>query len=393
MNQSSLLLLCSLAFATRLKLILKETKTRSYSTKRDMTQLVLLQATITIILCLPNVLSRPEPDLKLQSSSVGEKQQAREGKSWQGGIHRPGSLGLLTGVATPRWRASMARSSGGEKSHRQKGENRFPGSHPAILLNQLSPAKQVLFLEKFSLLNPIQQAFAYNQFFSTAPDVQTFAINQFIELDSDLLIRSIQTELERVAEAFPKELEIVLARSRPELKFNSALVVKLPIGSVCHDQQWIDGRGVRTLYRDCESGFVYNINTNVHVNIDAITTSRPDVKDPVTPEDPSGDETTENPDTTTLIPENPSTGIQPDDDGSGDGTDETTEDTGLPETMTEIPDTTTLNPENPSTGIPPVDPPDDDICENVRPTTESGDCPADWFRCNSGDTCVPQCRR
>ena len=121
----------------------------------------------------------------------------------------------------------------------------------------------------------------------------------------------------------------------------------------------------------------------MHFNIDAITTSRPDVKDPVTAEDPPGDESTEIPVTTTLIPENPSTGIRPDDDGSGEGPDET-------ESTTEIPDTTTSNP---STGIPPVDPPDDETCKNVRPTTESGDCPAGWFRCTSGDTCVPQCRR
>ena len=345
-----------------------------------MTQLVLSQATITIILCLPNVLSRPEPDFKLQPSPVLGEKQPREGKSWQG-THTARSLGLPTGVATPRWRASIARSSGGADAQKQKEKNRSPGSHPAILLNKLSPEKQVIFLEKFSLLNPVQQAFAYNQFFSTASDVQTFAINQFIELDSDLLIRSIQTELERVAEAFPKELKIVLAGARPELKFNSALVVKLPIGRVCHDQKWIDGRGVLTLYRDCESGFVYNINTNVHVNIDGITTSSPDVKDPVTPEDPS----TVRPamSSTTRIPP-----MDQPDESSGDGPIEESGDG--PDETTEIPNVTTLIPENPSTGIPPVDPPDD--CEDVRLTSESGECPADWFLCDSGDTCVPRCR-
>ena len=281
----------------------------------------------------------------------------------------------------PRWQASTPRRSGGEDAHNQEGGNRSPEAHPAILLNQLSPEKQVIFLEKFSLLNPIQQAFAYNQFFSIGPDIQNFAISQFIELDSDLLIRSIQTELERVAKAFPKELEIVLAGARPELKFNPDLVVKLPIGRVCNDHQWVDGRGVSTLYRDCDSGFVYNINTNVHFNTDDSTTRRPDVEDPVTSEEPS-----------TVRP----TGIpplDPPDDGSGDGD---RPGDGSDETTTKIPETTTFGPKDPSTGIPPIDPPDDDnTCEQPRSTTESGDCPGpseDWFLCDSGDTCVPKCR-
>ena len=320
---------------------------------------VLLHISITLLLCLHNVLSRPEPDLKLQLiSSVGGAEQARKGKSWPQGSNRIPSLGFPNGVVTPRWGSSGGvgahKKEGGVGALKKEGGIRSPGSHPAIPLNQLSPEKQVIFLEKFSLLNPVQQAFAYNQFFSTAPDVQTFAINQFIELDSDLLIRSIQAELERVAEVYPKELEIVLAGARPELKFNPALVVKLPIGRVCRDQQWIDGRGVRTLYRDCESGFVYNINTNIHFD-----------KGPVTPEGPS----TVRPPTGTPPTDSP-------DEGSGNET-------------TDIPETTTLNPENPSTGIPPVDPP----CEELRSTSESGDCPANWFKCDSGDTCIPKCRR
>ena len=95
------------------------------------------------------------------------------------------------------------------------------GSHPAILLNQLDPAKQVLFLEKFSLLNPVQQAFAFNQFFSTAPDVQTFAINQFLTLEADLLVRSVQAELEKVAKVNPDQVKNILDGAQPELKLSS----------------------------------------------------------------------------------------------------------------------------------------------------------------------------
>merc|ERR1712130_129480 len=168
--------------------------------------------------------------------------------------------------ATPRWQNPLVR-------HK---------SHPAIPLNQLDPAKQVIFLEKFSLLNPVQQAFAYNQFFSTTQDVQTFAINQFIKLDADALVWSVQAELEKAAESNPDEVKHIFDGAQPELKLSSAVVVKLPIGRVCRDHQWIDGWGMRTLYRDCETGVVYNININVNFNFGNSTTDLPDVKDPVT---------------------------------------------------------------------------------------------------------------
>ena len=229
-----------------------------------------LLAPLAFALFLPGVLSRPEPNLQNHHPRfVGH--QLRGGSAWQG-KHRSqvSTKSRPLGVATPRWQTPLVRSNkvGGKPEEEH-------GSHPAILLNQLDPTKQVLFLEKFSLLNPVQQAFAFNQFFSTAPDVQTFAINQFITLEADLLVRSVQAEMEKMAEANPDEVKKILDGAQPELKLNSAVVVKLPIGRVCRDQQWIDGWGLRTLHRDCETGVVYNININVNVNIGTSTTGLP----------------------------------------------------------------------------------------------------------------------
>ena len=302
-----------------------------------------LLASLAFALFLPGVLSRPEPNLQNHHpSSVGH--QLRGGSLWQGkhGSHVSRKSRPL-GVATPRWQTPLVRSN--KVGGRPEEEH---GSHPAILLNQLDPANQVLFLEKFSLLNPVQQAFAFNQFFSTAPDVQTFAINQFLTLEADLLVRSVQAEMEKVAEANPDEVKKILDGAQPELKLNSAVVVKLPIGRVCRDQQWVDGWGLRTLHRDCETGVVYNINVNVNIVAS-------DVQDPVTIS-PGG--------TTTADAADPST-VNP-------TTDPTTE---IP---TEDP---TIDP---STEIPTDDPPEEH-CEAT-----DGECPLDWITCPEGK-CVPPC--
>ena len=227
-------------------------------------------------LTLSLVLTRPVPNLQnIHPSSAGD--QLRQGKH---GFH-VSKKSLPLGIATPRWQTPLVRSNkvGGKEVTKPEEEN---GSHPAILLNQLDPGIQVIFLEKFSLLNPVQQAFAYNQFFSTSPEVQIFAINQFIKLEADVLVRSVQAELEKVAESNPDEVKHIFDGAQPELKLSSAVVVKLPIGRVCRDHQWIDGWGMRTLYRDCETGVVYNININVNLNIGNSTTDLPDVKDPDT---------------------------------------------------------------------------------------------------------------
>ena len=302
-------------------------------------------ALLAYTLCLPNVLSRPEPVANLQNqlpSSVGD--QLRAGSLWQE-THHGSHISMKSrplGIARPRWQTPLVRGNkvGGKEVLEEEN-----GSHPSILLNQLDPEKQIIFLEKFSLLNPVQQAFAYKQFFSTAPEVQTFAINQFIELEADLLIRSIQAELDKVADANPDEAIIILDGAQPELKLSSAVVVKLPIGRVCRDQQWIDGWGIRTLHRDCETGVVYNININLNLNVGASATGRPDVEDPVTI-GPGG--------TTTTNAEDPST-VKP----------------------TIVPTTET----------PTRDPPM--ICEATNDTRE---CPDDWFTCPDGGQCVPPCR-
>lgn len=301
-----------------------------------------LLALLAFTLCLPNVLPRPEPVANLQNhhpSSVGD--HVRGGRLRQG-RHGSHVSSRPLGVAKPRWQTPLVRSNKVGGKELLKPEEEKHGSHPSILLNQLDPAKQVIFLEKFSLLNPVQQAFAFNQFFSTAPDVQTFAINQFIELEADLLVRSVQAELDKVADANPDEIKHILDGAQPELKLDSAVVVKLPVGRVCRDQQWIDGWGVRTLHRDCETGVVYNININVSLNIGASTTGLPDVEDPVT--------------------------ISP---GGGEG---------VPTTTGEDPSTV-----NPTTEIPPGV-----LCEE---TNETRECPDDWFTCpDGGGRCVPPCR-
>ena len=302
-----------------------------------------LLAPLAFALFLPGVLSRPEPNLQNHHPRfVGH--QLRGGSAWQGkhGSHASTKSRPL-GVATPRWQTPLVRSNkvGGKPEEEH-------GSHPAILLNQLDPANQVLFLEKFSLLNPVQQTFAFNQLFSTAPDVQTFAINQFLTLEADLLVRSVQAEMEKVAEANPDEVKKILDGAQPELKLNSAVVVKLPIGRVCRDQQWIDGWGLRTLHRDCETGVVYNINVNVNIVAS-------DMQDPVTIS-PGG--------TTTADAADPST-VNP-------TTDPTTE---IP---TEDP---TIDP---STEIPTDDPPEEH-CEAT-----DGECPLDWITCPEGK-CIPPC--
>ena len=315
-----------------------------------------LLASLAFALFLPSVLFRPEPNLQNHyPSSVGH--QLRGGSLWHGkhGSHVSTKSRPL-GVATPRWQTPLVRSN--KVGGRPEEEH---GSHPAILLNQLDPANQVLFLEKFSLLNPVQQAFAFNQFFSTAPDVQTFAINQFITLEADLLVRSVQAEMEKMAEANPDEVKKILDGAQPELKLNSAVVVKLPIGRVCRDQQWVDGWGLRTLHRDCETGVVYNINVNVNIVAS-------DVQDPVTIS-PGGTTTADAADPSTVNPTtDPTTEIPTEDPTIDPSTEIPTEDLTI----------------DPSREIP-TEPPSEEDCEAT-----DGECPLDWITCPEGK-CIPPC--
>ena len=294
-----------------------------------------LRAFLAFSLCLGNVLSRPEPEPNLlhrHPSIVGD--QLRSGRYRQGAPRSQVSTGSRPlGVATPRWEKPLVKSNKvGGREVMESGKSY--GSHPSILLNRMDPAKQILFVEKFLLLNPVQQIFAYNQFFSAAPTEQQFAINQFVELDPGLLVRSVQAELDKMVEANPEYVKNILNGAQPELELNSAVVVKLPVGRVCREEQWVDGRGFRTLYRDCETGVVYNININVNLNIGGDTTSNPD--DPVTV----------NP----TIPEDP------------------------PTNSTTAP---------PTTEAPP--------CILVCEPTNTGQCQPDWFTCPDGG-CVPPCR-
>ena len=281
-----------------------------------------------LTLCLPYVLSRPDPEANLfhpnPSSLVRQDnfylhstaQQQQHGTVQQGGAQVPSNTQQL-GIARPIWQTPIVKSN--KVGGREETGTHYK-SHPSILLNRLEPEKQLLFLEKFSLLNRYQQAFAFNMFFSVVPEVQIYAINQFIKLDAKQLVSSIQAEMNKVAKSNPDQVNLLLDDdgAQPELKLNSALVVKLPIGRVCRDQQLVDGWGRRTLFRDCETGVVYNINVNVELNIDGKRTN-----------------TTVNSTTT--------------------------------ETTTKAP------------------------CEDVIDDSEV-DCDPNWFTCPGGNECVPRCR-
>ena len=64
------------------------------------------------------------------------------------------------------------------------------------LLNKLSVQQQTRFLEQFAKLNSAQQNYAYKQFISTPLNVQEFALKQFLTLDPEILIISIDREIE-----------------------------------------------------------------------------------------------------------------------------------------------------------------------------------------------------
>ena len=132
-----------------------------------------------LTLCLPCVLSRPDPDATLfhphPSSLVREDnfylhstaQQQQHGTSQQGGAQVPSNTRQLD-VARPRWQTPIVKSN--KVGGREQTGTHYK-SHPSILLHRLEPEKQLLFLEKFSLLNRYQQAFAFNMFFSVVPEV------------------------------------------------------------------------------------------------------------------------------------------------------------------------------------------------------------------------------
>ena len=64
------------------------------------------------------------------------------------------------------------------------------------LLNKLSLQQQKMFVEQFGKLNSAQQNYAYNQFISNPAHVQEFALKQFLTLDPEILIISIDREIE-----------------------------------------------------------------------------------------------------------------------------------------------------------------------------------------------------
>ena len=80
-------------------------------------------------------------------------------------------------------------------------------THPSILLNSLRPDEQQLFLAQFLSLNPEQQEFTYRKLLSAGPEVQEFAIQQFLKLNNQVLIVSLQSEIEREKMLEGKQLQ------------------------------------------------------------------------------------------------------------------------------------------------------------------------------------------
>jgi hypothetical protein len=85
-----------------------------------------------------------------------------------------------------------------------------------VILNQLTKQQQDKFLFQFSQLNFAQQTYAYNQFLSTPPETQQFALHQFLSLDPQVLIISIQTELNSEATG----LEPAQSNTKPQPQFS-----------------------------------------------------------------------------------------------------------------------------------------------------------------------------
>ena len=64
------------------------------------------------------------------------------------------------------------------------------------LINKLSIEEQTKFLAQFAMLDFAQQEYAYKQFVSTPENVQQFALKQFLTLEPEILIISIDRELQ-----------------------------------------------------------------------------------------------------------------------------------------------------------------------------------------------------
>ena len=112
--------------------------------------------------------------------------------------------------------------------------------HPEKFLNRLSPSDQQKFLDQFSVLNIKQQTYAYNQFLSTPPEIQKHAISQFLSLDSQVLIVSIQVEIEK-GEVFVENLaEIEDERKSQEslpVQANRRRIIQNPKGRRAEDSR------------------------------------------------------------------------------------------------------------------------------------------------------------
>ena len=72
------------------------------------------------------------------------------------------------------------------------------------LINKLSMEEQTKFLGQFTMLNLAQQEYAYKQFVSTPENVQQFALKQFLTLEPDILIISIDREIQAEEEEMKK---------------------------------------------------------------------------------------------------------------------------------------------------------------------------------------------
>ena len=74
------------------------------------------------------------------------------------------------------------------------------------LLNRLSLQQQTRFVEQFARLNSDQQNYAYKQFISNPVEVQEFALKQFLTLDPEILIISIDREIEGEKNAIENQI-------------------------------------------------------------------------------------------------------------------------------------------------------------------------------------------
>ena len=61
-------------------------------------------------------------------------------------------------------------------------------------------------MEQFARLNSDQQSYAYKQFISNPVEVQEFALKQFLTLDPEILIISIDREIEGEKKAIENQI-------------------------------------------------------------------------------------------------------------------------------------------------------------------------------------------